>query len=73
MAAMIHLAASIPELTLASDTHYPWLVESTDIIAGPRLTIKDGQMAVPPGPGLGVTLDQDRLARGAKSLLGELI
>src|SRR5262249_27979271 len=26
MAAMIHLAASIPELTLASDTHYPWLI-----------------------------------------------
>ena len=25
MAAMVHLAASIPELTLASDTHYPWL------------------------------------------------
>ena len=56
MAAMIHLAASIPELTLASDTHYPWLVESTDIIAGPKLAIKDGRMAVPPGPGLGVTL-----------------
>jgi glucarate dehydratase len=28
MAAMIHLAASIPELSLASDTHSPWLVES---------------------------------------------
>ena len=37
MAAMIHLAASIPELTLASDTHYPWLVEGTDIIEGPKL------------------------------------
>ena len=37
MAAMIHLAASIPELTLASDTHYPWLVDGTDIIEGPKL------------------------------------
>ena len=35
MAAMVHLAATIPELTLASDTHYPWLVEGTDIIEGP--------------------------------------
>ncbi len=63
MAAMIHLAASIPELTLASDTHYPWLVEGSDIIEGPRLTIQDGSMQVPPGPGLGVTLDRDKLAR----------
>jgi glucarate dehydratase len=63
MAAMIHLAASIPQLTCASDTHYPWLVESFDIIEGPKLPMKDGQMAVPAGPGLGVTLDRDRLAR----------
>ncbi len=63
MSAMIHLAASIPELTLASDTHYPWLVDGVDIIEGPRLAIRDGAMQVPPGPGLGVTLDRDRLAR----------
>jgi len=63
MAAMIHLAASIPELTCASDTHYPWLVEGTDIIDGPRLAIRDGRMAVPAGPGLGVALDHDKLAR----------
>ncbi len=69
MAAMIHLGASIPELTLASDTHYPWLVETTDIIEGPKLAIKDGRMAVPAGPGLGVTLDQDKLARGAETYM----
>jgi glucarate dehydratase len=63
MAAMIHLAATIPELTLASDTHYPWLVEGADIIEGPGLTIRGGRMAVPVGPGLGVTLDRDKLAR----------
>jgi len=63
MAAMIHLGASIPELTLASDTHYPWLIEGTDIIEGPGLTIRGGRMAVPAGPGLGVTLDADKLAR----------
>ncbi len=63
MAAMIHLAASIPELTLASDTHYPWLVEGSDIIEGPMLTIRNGSMAVPTGSGLGVTLDRDKLER----------
>ncbi|HZW31969.1 MAG TPA: enolase C-terminal domain-like protein [Isosphaeraceae bacterium] len=63
MAAMIHLAASIPELTLASDTHYPWLVEGFDIIEGTPLAIHKGAMAVPAGPGLGVTLDRDKLAR----------
>jgi glucarate dehydratase len=63
MAAMVHLAASIPELTCASDTHYPWLIEDTDIIEGPRPTIRDGSIAVPTGPGLGVSLDRDRLAR----------
>jgi glucarate dehydratase len=62
MAAMIHLAASIPELTMASDTHYPWLIETADIIEGPKLIIRDGKMNVPAGPGLGVTLDQDKLA-----------
>src|SRR5262249_47666613 len=63
MAAMIHLAASIPELTLASDTHYPWLPESADIIEGPKLAIRAGSMEVPKGPGLGVKLDRDKLSR----------
>ncbi|HTI49724.1 MAG TPA: enolase C-terminal domain-like protein [Planctomycetaceae bacterium] len=63
MAAMIHLAATIPQLTLASDTHYPWLPESDDIIAGPKLTIQGGKMPVPSGPGVGVSLDLDKLAR----------
>jgi glucarate dehydratase len=63
MSAMIHLAASIPQLTMASDTHYPWLPEDADIIQGPKLKIEGGRMAVPAGPGLGVELDRDRLAR----------
>ncbi len=63
MAAMVHLAASIPELTLGSDTHYPWLIEGTDIIDGPGLAIRDGAMAVPTGPGLGIAMDRDKLAR----------
>lgn len=63
MAAMIHLAASLTELTLASDTHYPWLPDDADIIVGPKLPIREGRMRVPDGPGLGVDLDRDRLAR----------
>lgn len=63
MAAMIHLAATIPQLTLASDTHYPWLPEQSDIIEGPKLAIREGRMQVPSGPGLGVALDHDKLAR----------
>ena len=63
MAAMIHLAASIPQLTLASDTHYPWLPDDADIIVGPKLAIKNGRMAVPKGRGLGVEIDPDKLAK----------
>jgi glucarate dehydratase len=63
MAAMIHLAASLPQLTAASDTHYPWLPDDADLIEGPKLPIRDGTMAVPAGPGLGVALDRDKLAR----------
>src|SRR5262245_53638413 len=66
MAAMIHLAALIPELTMASDTHYPWLVESADIIAGGKLPMIAGRMKIPAAPGLGGELDRDRLARAAE-------
>lgn len=62
MAAMIHVAALIPELTMASDTHYPWLPESSDIIVGGKLPIVGGRMKVPASPGLGVELDQGKLA-----------
>jgi glucarate dehydratase len=63
MAAMIHLAATIPQLTLASDTHYPWLPEADDVIVGSKLPIREGKMSIPAGPGLGVSLDLDKLAR----------
>src|SRR5262245_1219672 len=63
MAAMIHVAALIPELTVASDTHYPWLRDDADIINGPKLALVGGRMPIPHLSGLGVTLDQDKLAR----------
>ena len=67
MAAMIHLAATIPQITLASDTHYPWLPENADIIQGPKLAIREGKMEIPAGPGLGVALDPEKLARAAEN------
>lgn len=63
MAAMIHVAAVTPELTSASDTHYPWLVEGADIIEGGNFQITKGRLAIPSGAGLGVDLDRDKLAR----------
>jgi glucarate dehydratase len=63
MAAMIHLGACTPELTYAADTHYIWLPDNADVIAGPNLPIRNGRMTIPDGPGLGVTLDRDKLAR----------
>lgn len=63
MAAMAHLAASAPQLTCASDTHYPWLPEGADLIRGGKLPIRQGRIPLPAGPGLGVALDPDQLAR----------
>jgi glucarate dehydratase len=60
-AAMLHLAACLPNLTLACDSHYHHLID--DIIEGGKLNFRDGKMAVPAGPGLGVSLDRDKLAR----------
>jgi glucarate dehydratase len=66
MAAMIHVGAVCRDLTIASDTHYPWLPESADILEGGKLPIKDGKMAVPAGPGLGVKVNWDKVAGAAE-------
>jgi glucarate dehydratase len=58
--AMTHLAACVPNLTYACDTHYPWQEE--EVIAGGRVPITDGAVAVPCKPGLGVELDRSALA-----------
>jgi glucarate dehydratase len=57
--AMTHLAAAIPNLTYACDTHYPWQVE--EVIKGGKLTFKDGSLPVPTTPGLGASLDYEAL------------
>jgi len=61
LAAMTHLGAAIPNLTYAGDTHYPW--QEDEVIEGGKLHIENGTVAVPKGPGLGVTLDREALAR----------
>jgi glucarate dehydratase len=54
-AAYLHLAAAIPNMTIALDTEYAHL--AGDIVQE-RFTLDDGCFAVPDGPGLGVTVDE---------------
>lgn len=59
LATMLHLAASIPNLSFAVDAHYHHLTD--DVIKGGKMRYKDGAIKVPHGPGLGVELDHDKL------------
>ncbi|KND61199.1 Glucarate dehydratase [Candidatus Burkholderia verschuerenii] len=58
--AMTHVAASVPNLTYACDTHYPWQEE--EVIKGGRVVFDNGSVRVPTKPGLGVELDREKLA-----------
>lgn len=60
LAAMTHVAATIPELGYACDTHRPWQAE--DVITEPH-TFTGGCVEVSDAPGLGVELDRAELAR----------
>ena len=59
LATMLHLGAVLPNLALSADAHYHHLED--DIIVGGKMAYRDGAIAVPSGPGLGVALDRDRL------------
>ena len=48
-------------ITYDADAHYHHLLD--DIIEGGKMQPTDGCYAVPNGPGLGVTLDEDRMAK----------
>jgi glucarate dehydratase len=63
LATMLHLGACLPNLTFAADAHYHHL--SDDIIVGGKMKYVGGRIAVPTGPGLGITIDQDKLAKYA--------
>ena len=60
LAAMTHVAATVPDLHHACDSHYPW--QSEDVITG-RHAFRGGRLTVSDAPGLGVELD--RAALGA--------
>jgi len=61
-AAALHLLASVPNLSAAADSHYHHLTD--DILVGGKLQYTpNGGMLVPQGPGLGVELDRDKLAK----------
>jgi glucarate dehydratase len=60
LAAMVHLAGATPNLTYACDTHWPWKTE--EVVKPGVLAIRDGAVAVPTTPGLGIEIDDDALA-----------
>jgi glucarate dehydratase len=62
LAAMVHLASATPHLSYACDTHRPWQ-DHLDLLVPGTLRFADGAVPVPAGPGLGVELDRDALAR----------
>ena len=59
-AAMLHLAAATPSLGYAIDSHYHDQVD--DIITSP-FVYRQGHFDVPGGPGLGVEVDWDKVAK----------
>ncbi|HEX6924587.1 MAG TPA: enolase C-terminal domain-like protein [Longimicrobiaceae bacterium] len=59
LATMLHLGAVLPNLSFAADAHYHHLKD--DIIVGGKLRYERGTLEVPDGPGLGVTLDREKL------------
>ena len=59
LATMLHMGAVVPNLGYAADAHYHHLVD--DVIVGGKMRYREGAIAVPTGPGLGVQLDRDKL------------
>lgn len=61
LAAMVHIGAAISDIEFALDTHYPW--QKDEVIVGGKLSIVNGCVQVPEGPGLGVEIDREQLER----------
>jgi L-alanine-DL-glutamate epimerase-like enolase superfamily enzyme len=59
-AAMLHVVAATPNFTLANDCTYYGLVD--DVLAEPH-RIERGFLGVPEGPGLGVVVDEKKVAQ----------
>ncbi|MER5787011.1 glucarate dehydratase family protein [Streptomyces sp. NPDC001980] len=60
LAAMTHVAATVPDLHHACDSHYPW--QSEDVLTE-RLVFDGGRVTVSDAPGLGVELDREKVRR----------
>ncbi len=59
LAAMLHTAATLPQMTFAGDAHYHYLTD--DIITEGLMRYENGAIKVPTGPGLGVALDPEKM------------
>jgi glucarate dehydratase len=64
LATMLHLGAVVPNLSFSADAHYHHVAD--DIIQGGKFDYVDGAIRVPDAPGLGVTLDRNKLAQYAE-------
>jgi len=59
-----HLLATLPAVTYGSELFGPLLM--TDGLLAEPLDYRDGALHLPDGPGLGIDLDEDRVARFAR-------
>ena len=66
-AAHLHLIATLSNLTLGNQTYAT--TNSDDIINEPTTDFVDGTLALPTAPGIGVTLNPDKVARYAEMYL----
>src|SRR5215469_10056420 len=65
-----HVTASSSNFPFASDTHYP--LQAEDVLAA-ELDFSGGALCVPRGPGLGVELDREKVARLAQARLRQSV
>jgi glucarate dehydratase len=68
-AAYLHLAAATPYLDRPSQSLLRWTTD--DVILGGPFSPERGVLRVPTGPGLGVELDEEALARGVELFASE--
>lgn len=62
LAAMTHFGSVARSLAYSCDTHTPWQTEDV-LTEGTRLRFDQGAVRTPEGPGLGVDVDEDAVAR----------
>jgi len=67
--AMSHVAAAVPNVDYACDTHYPWQDDADEVIQGGKIPIRDGCVSITDAAGLGVDLDHGKLRKLHESFL----